>query len=100
MDQETKREFETLTGVIKESFELVDRRFDSIEEKVENLQQDVSWIKTELRSVDEKLNNLESQLTLLQKSAKEDIDIFAKDIIELRRRVEMLEKQVRQFSPS
>ncbi len=100
MDQETKREFEALTGVIKESFELVDRRFDSIEEKVENLQQDVSWIKTELRSVDEKLNNLESQLTLLQKSAKEDIDIFAKDIIELRRRVEMLEKQVRQFSPS
>lgn len=69
MDQETKDEFETLTQVVKSSFDTVDRRFDETEKHFDNkIVTEIGKAKLEiLDAMDDKLVNLKGDLILLMR---------------------------------
>lgn len=52
------------------------------------------------RMVREELEDIKARLTKLEKRTLEDADAAAKDILELRKRIDALEKQVRLLKPA
>ncbi|OGH72284.1 MAG: hypothetical protein A2921_00245 [Candidatus Magasanikbacteria bacterium RIFCSPLOWO2_01_FULL_43_20b] len=77
-------------AVTKDEFnefkEEVNGRFDNLE--------------SELRSIRIELIDINRCLDQLEKRTKEDSDAHASDILELRQRVQMLERQVGQLQPA
>ncbi|OGH74437.1 MAG: hypothetical protein A3G00_00710 [Candidatus Magasanikbacteria bacterium RIFCSPLOWO2_12_FULL_43_12] len=77
-------------AVTKDEFnefkEEVNGRFDNLE--------------SELRSIRIELIDINRRLDQLEKRTKEDSDAHASDILELRQRVQMLERQVGQLQPA
>ena len=65
----------------------IDRKIDALDNK----------FTIELRSIHNDLGEIKMRLTKLEKRTIEDADAAAKDVLELRNRVDMLEKQVRQL---
>lgn len=54
----------------------------------------------ELRMIRNELEEIKKRLNILEKRTIEDADAAAKDVVELRRRVENLEKQIKQLQAS
>ena len=54
-------------------------------------------IRGELRLIHNELEEIKKRLDILEKRTIEDADVAVKDVLELRRRVEYLEKQVKQL---
>ncbi|MBI4992803.1 MAG: hypothetical protein HZC26_01525 [Candidatus Magasanikbacteria bacterium] len=82
----TKDEFEEFKGEVNKKFDEVNGRFDTLE--------------SELRSICIELKDIKFRLAQLEKRTKEDSDAHASDILELRQRVQMLERQVKQLQPA
>lgn len=53
-----------------------------------------------LRGMQQELDDIKIQLARLEKAVIEDIDVYGKDILDLRQRVEHLEKQLKQLQPA
>jgi chromosome segregation ATPase len=70
----------------KEDLRRVEDRLDSIDSKIAKIQSDLEDIKRDLER--------------LEKRTKEDADVAAKDILELRQRVESLEEKIKQLQLS
>ncbi len=91
----TKTEFFAL----EKRVENLEQRFASLEQKVGSLEQKIddalSELRSELRSIRERLDVIEERLGRVEKMAKEDTDALSKDFIDLRRRVEILERTVK-----
>lgn len=68
---------------------------------IKELRDEIEDLKVEMtagfRMVREELDDIKARLTKLEKRTLEDADAAVKDVLELRRRVDMLEKQVRQL---
>ncbi len=66
---------------------------------IKDLRDEIDDLRVEMtagfRMVREELDEIKARLTKLEKRTIEDADAAAKDVLELRRRVEALEKQVR-----
>ena len=73
--------------------ERMEKRFDG---KLDLLKNDLM---SEIRSVRYEVELLRRDVESLEKRITEDSDVFAADIVELKQRVEWLEKKVKQFSP-
>lgn len=82
----TKQEFEEFKTDVNKHFGRVEQRLENIE--------------SELRSINMELADIKSRLDHLEKRTKEDSDAHASDILELRQRVQMLERQVKQLQPA
>lgn len=84
MDQETKQEFETLTHIIKDSFDGIEHRLDNVEHRLDGMdgrmdnmerrmatKEDLGKQKLEiLDAIDDKLADLKGDLVILMR--KED----------------------------
>ena len=57
-------------------------------------------LESELRSIRIELTDIKSRLDQLEKRTKEDSDAHASDVLELRQRVQILERQVKQLQPA
>ena len=68
---------------------------------IKDVQDEIEDMRTEMtagfRMIQEELNGIKARLTKLEKRTIEDADAAAKDILELRRRLDMLESKVRQL---
>ena len=71
----------------KDDFRILEKRIDALDNK----------LTIELRAIHNDLDEIKVRLTKLEKRTLEDADAAAKDVLELRNRVEMLEKQVRKL---
>lgn len=78
-------------------FEQVDKRFDSLEAQIIDLKEEVRQIRVELKQIWNKLEEIEQRLEKLFRTAKEDADAIASDVINLRQRVEFLESQIKEM---
>ena len=92
MDPEIKKEFEDLTGVVKKTFDSVDKRFDEIEKKMvtkEEFTQGLNRQKLEiLDAMDDKLSDLRGDLVILMR--KEDQKVVR--LIEILKNKNILEE--------
>ena len=110
MDQEIKQEFETLSQVVKDSFQEIEnkmatkedlkdlknwteKRFDSAEKRFDS-------IESHLFEIQRELEDIRKRLEALEKRTLEDVDAVAKDLIKLKERVDVLEVQIRQMQTS
>lgn len=72
---------------IDQRFDKIDQRFTKIDSKLDSMQTDILSFKLELLDINLKLDRLE-------KRTFEDDDAFASDIIDLRKRVKVMERKI------
>ncbi|PIS07242.1 hypothetical protein COZ61_02325 [Candidatus Berkelbacteria bacterium CG_4_8_14_3_um_filter_33_6] len=75
---------------IDKRFNHIDKRFDKIEHRLGNIESDIRQIKSDI-------NNINERLTRLEKRTLEDDDVLSHEVIDLRNRLTILEKQVKQM---
>ena len=73
----------------KEDLSALEKRFDRKIDALDNK------LTIELRSISNDLDEIKTRLTKLEKRTLEDADAAAKDVLELRQRIDALERQVR-----
>ncbi|MDP3245195.1 MAG: hypothetical protein Q8M83_06095 [bacterium] len=95
-----KEDFDSFRGdfnVLKSDFNVLKNDFESFkgntEKRFDSIDASLFEIRQELQSIRERLDALDLR-------TKEDADAEMQDILELRRRVELLEKQIRQLQLS
>ena len=71
----------------KDGVRVLEKRIDALDSK----------LTVELRSIQNDLDEIKIRLTKLEKRTLEDVNAVVKDTIKLQRRVDMLEKKVRQL---
>ncbi|MDD2758537.1 MAG: hypothetical protein PHD72_04180 [Patescibacteria group bacterium] len=85
-------------------FNKMDGRFNKVDDRFILLEQKVDQNHLELlgyiRMIETELKDIKERLTRLEKRTIEDADAAAKDVLELRHRVEVLEEKVRQLQPA
>ncbi|MBI2627923.1 MAG: hypothetical protein HYW71_00595 [Candidatus Niyogibacteria bacterium] len=79
---------------VDKRFEQADKRFDILEEQISDLREEVHQIQGEIKRIWNKLEEIEQKLDKLSKTAKEDADAIAVDILKLKQRVKFLEKKI------
>jgi len=89
----TKDEFKEFKIGVDKRFDRVDERFDRVELRLDN-------IESELHSINSELADIKFRLDRLEKQVKEDSGAYVSDILELRKRVQVLEQQVKQLQPA
>ena len=111
MDQEIKKEFDDLAVIIKDSFgemeNKVAARFDDLESRMatkddlKNLEtrmdEKFGSLGSEIFQIQQELKDIKKSIEALAKRTLEDANVLAKDVLELRRRVDFLEKQIQKF---
>jgi len=104
MEKEVKNEIldaiNTFATGVDKRFDAVDKRFDIIESRLDDLTEEVRQIKTDIKSIRERLDEIEEKLEGSIRMSKDDSDAISGDVIDLRRRVEFLENQVREMQAS
>lgn len=104
MDQEIKKEFEVLTDVMRRGFDSVENRLDGVENRLTSLEQKVedgfNHFEAKFAQFGADLQEVKDSLKRLEKRTKEDADVSAEEIISLRHRVEILEKQFKNLQSS
>ena len=72
-----------------------------IRQEIDEFQQEFNEFRTETRDefrlIHSELEAIKKRLDILEKRTIEDADVAVRDVLELRRRVEYLEKQVKQL---
>ena len=86
-----------LAQITARGFEQVDKRFDSLEVQIVEIKEDVRQIRNEIKQIWNKLDEIEQRLEQISKTSKEDADAIASDVLDLRRRVEFLENQIKEM---
>ena len=104
MDQETKKEFEELTLIIRDSFGELESQMATkadLQETNDNLKMlnakvDAGFasLHAELAEIKIKIRDLDDRMEKLFKTETEDVSAFYRDFTELKRRVEKIEKFV------
>ncbi|MBU2578171.1 hypothetical protein KKA69_05105 [Patescibacteria group bacterium] len=126
MDKETKQEFDKINknfeekfdglagmvkvgfdGVYKElnnrfeqvdtRFDAVDKRFDGIDNRLDGIESEIRQIRVEINQIWNKLEEIEKKLERISQTSKEDVNAISGDVLDLKQRVEFLEKQVKKF---
>jgi chromosome segregation ATPase len=72
----------------------LDSRMDTLETRVD---QGFSAVNTRLDSIDRELQDVNKRLTILEEKVQAEGSMFARDVLELRQRVDVLEAQVRKL---
>ena len=100
----TDKKIEDLAVMVQRGFDGVDKRFDKVESRLDsievgldNIEGEVRQMRIEIKQIWNKLEEIEQKLKEISKTTKEDADAIASDVIDLRRRVEFLENQIKKI---
>jgi len=100
MDQEIKKEFEDLTKIVKSGFDAMDKKFGEVEVRLDRMDQRFDSFETRLAEIQSELETVRLKLEALERRVREDADALVKDVLELRERLNILERQVKQMQMS
>lgn len=116
MEEEIKKEFEKqekrfdemmefLVGNMATKDDIADVRRDmATKDDIARLDIKIDSVRDELmqevRSVNSDIEEIKKDLERLEKRIGEDLDIYASDIIDLRTRVKVLERQIKEMQPA
>lgn len=95
-----KNGFDELGNVIKVGFEQVDKRFEQIDKRFEDVYSRLDSIDAKLIFIQKEIEDIKEGLDGLEKRTIEDSNVFGGDIIELKKRIGLLEKKVDGLSHS
>ena len=101
----TQESLDDLATTVKFGFEQIDKRFEQIDSRFEQVDQRFEDIYSRLDSIDAKLafiqkeiEDIKGRLTDLEKRTIEDSDVFGSYIVDLTKRIQILETKVEQMT--
>ncbi len=84
-----------------DSFKLeTENNFEKVENRFKEVDDNFSDLKTQLTSMQLELDDIKASLKKLEEKTQEDDNAQVKDIVNLKVRVEKLEKKIKQLQPS
>ena len=89
--------FDNMQKQMDERFDGVDGCFEGIEQRLDNLELAMNSIRSEIHRMWEKISDLEEQIKALNKRTIEDEDAILKEVMNLKKRLNILEKEVKSF---
>jgi chromosome segregation ATPase len=82
---------------VDKRFEQVDNRFESIEKRLNKIELDIGSVRADIRRIQNDIDDIKEQLDRIEKKTSEDDDAISCDVVDLRTRVEFLEKEVKRL---
>ncbi len=82
---------------VDKRFDGVDKRFDKIEAEIVDIKEEIRQIRIDLKQIWSKLEEIEQKLGKVSGMAKEDADALGSEVLDLRQRVNFLEKQIKEL---
>ena len=75
----------------------MNKRFDAVESQIRDLREEVKLIRIEMKHIWNKLDEIERKLETVSGTSREDTDAIAGDVFDLRRRIEIMEEQIKEI---
>jgi len=101
MDKETKSEFEKVGKEFENLARVVKGEFDNVHKEIQGLREEMHeqfrQLRLEIKQIWNKLEEIEQKLERISRTSKEDVDAIASDTLNLKHRVEFLEKRVQEL---
>ena len=92
-----REEVESLAVMVNKTFNTMEKRFNHIDKRFDKIEHRLGNIESDIRQIKSDINNINERLTRLEKRTLEDDDVLSHEVIDLRNRLTILEKQVKQM---